>query len=530
MSIHGAADRIESERTDRRHGSFRKELVSRLSATSRGWVRYVVVGVIALLLIAVAVFVLIPPGCGSVWSAWKSTSTGECLGVVYDTDTLDPALHTVAQRIFDENDAVGAGQGHYVKMALLTPLSVSKNSASAMSLDQVRASLEGAFTAQYRANHLVDFGDPGAVRIQMVLVNQGSRQDYSADLVEEVLDLAEKDHPLVAVVGLGSSFVGTEETARALAAAKIPMVTAVASAVRLNMGAIKGLRSVSPSNEDYAEALRQLLDQHQSTLPLNSAIIVADQNDDDPYVKNLEEVYSKALAKYVRPSRLTFHGGTVGQPATSDVFDPVVTNLCSVVAGSRSAPPLNTVLFAGRLADFRPFADVLAKRICKESPLAVLVGATGFAGATEYVNRLDDGKITVIYASSADAPAWSDGRADPPEGFKAFLDQFHGRGFADASLLDGYAIMYHDAMASAARATKLAAQGKETPTPADVDVQFGNLTHAYAVRAASGTLSFAERADGRASGKPVVYRQLGTNTPFKLPDQLRPYCAPANAC
>ena len=65
--------------------------------------------------------------------------------------------------------------------------------------------------------------------------------------------------------------------------------------------------------------------------------------------------------------------------------------------------------------------------------------------------------------------------------------------------------------------------GWGVPGPADVEVQFGNLTRAYTVRGASGTLTFGVRADGRASGKLVVYRQLGTSTPIRLPDGLPPH-------
>ena len=101
------------------------------------------------------------------------------------------------------------------------------------------------------------------------------------------------------------------------------------------------------------------------------------------------------------------------------------------------------------MADFRVFAQVLAGRTCRQTPLAVLVGATGFSAAQQYVDVLDQGNVTVIFSSSANAPEWIRGSADTPEGFAAFLTQFRARGFADASLNDGYAIMYHDAVASA---------------------------------------------------------------------------------
>jgi hypothetical protein len=466
-------------------------------------------------LVGVAAFVLVSRGCG-LFSGRSATSTGECVGVIDDEAAVPSSISKVVRRILDENAQVVGGPGPYVKVALLTPLSVSDNSASAMSLDQILFSLEGAYTALYRVNHGNEFGDPTAVKIDLALVNQGSRQDYSDGLRDDILGLSEPAHPLVAVVGMGSSFVGTDRMARELSAREIPMVTAVTSADSLNGRDIPGLHSVSPANTDYVLALKELLDQHQPTLPLTSAIVVGDVND-DPYVQSLNLVYAQTLAPYIKFSRLPFRGGTVGHPATPDVFDPVVTNLCNAV---NDPAKLNTVLFAGRVADFKAFAQVLADRTCKATPLAILVGATGFGAAQQYANILDQGNVTVIYSSSAAAPDWAAGRPGTPEGFPAFLNQFEQLGFPAGSLDDGYAIMYHDAVVTAARAIRLAAQGAEVPGPADVEVQFGNLTRAYTVRAASGTLAFGVRPDGRATGKLVVYRQLGTGTPIRLPAGL----------
>jgi hypothetical protein len=490
-------------------------LVPRSSLAIRSRLSYVLAGVIALVLIGVVGFVVTSRGCG-LFSGRMATGTGECVGVIDKSDELDPSVSATAGRILDEDAQVTARPGPYVKVALLTPLSVSANTASAMSLDQVHYSLEGAYTALFRINHGDDFGDPAAVRIDLVLVNEGSEQDYSDQLRDAILALSEPNHPLVAVVGMGSSFVGTEQMARALSARGIPMVTAVASADSLDARQIPGLHSVSPANTDYVLALKELLDQHRPTLPLTSAIVVGDVND-DPYVQTLNQVYSQTLADYVKFSRLPFRGGTVGHPATPDVFDPVVTNLCNAVNDSDR---LNTVLFAGRVADFRAFADVLAIRTCRSTPLAILVGATGFGAAQQYVSLLDQANVTVIYASSADSPTWLGGGPGTPEGFAAFAQQFQQLGFPVAALDDGYAIMYHDALASAARAVRLAAQGTQVPGPADLEVQFGNVIRAYTVRGASGTLSFGVRPDGRASGKLVVYRQLGTGTPIRLPAGL----------
>jgi hypothetical protein len=43
-------------------------------------------------------------------------------------------------------------------------------------------------------------------------------EDHSDRLRDAILGLSDPNHPLVAVVGMGSSFVGTEQMARALSA------------------------------------------------------------------------------------------------------------------------------------------------------------------------------------------------------------------------------------------------------------------------------------------------------------------------
>jgi hypothetical protein len=239
------------------------------------------------------------------------------------------------------------------------------------------------------------------------------------------------------------------------------------------------------------------------------------------YTKTLKEALATVLRGYVKFPALSFQGGATGGSVVSDVFAPVVTNICNAVM-DRSTP-LDTVFFAGRAADFQVFARVLEGRTCRKTPLAVLVCTTGFHAAQEYSDVLDRGNVTVISSSSADDPAWVKGMNDTPEGFSKFLSAYRDRGFADASLIDGYAIMYHDALATAAQATRLATLGSTIPQPAEVDVQFGNLTGAYTVRAASGTFSFADRPDGRARGKVVVYRQVGLSTPYRLPAGAAPY-------
>ena len=477
---------------------------------------------VAVLLILVAGYVwpFWPATCGGRFSGMTATDdTGECVGVVSAARHVDGSLDELVRRFDEANAAVADAGGSYVKVVLLTPLSVPEQGAPAIPLEQVRSSLEGAFTAMSRANRTADFGSPSAVRLQVLLANQGSRQEFSEAVVSGILDRDEEEHPVVAVVGLGSSFEGTLQTSRALSDRGIPTVTAIASADDFTARDVAAMRSVSPSNTEYVRALRGFLD---TQVVLSSGIVVADQND-DRYTRSLREAFVRELPGFVRFPDLPFNGGTVPSGADAGVFNPVVTNLCNAAVDPDPVNRLDTVLYAGRVADFRGFVDSLNARSCKRQPLAVLVGATGFDAVRAYEPLIEEANVTVLYATSADPIAWAATRPGTPAGFAPFVGQFGANGFDGGTLGDGYAIMYHDALASTATAVRLAAQGDRVPKARDVTTQFGNVTLAYAVRGASGTLSFPPSTDGRAVGKLIPLRQVGRSTPIRLPDDRCTY-------
>jgi hypothetical protein len=484
------------------------------SFVRRHRIRITVAAAAAVVLVAVLAVLYSPylsHGCGGMFSGMAKTATEECVGVIDDDTLLDPALRGLFQQIQQEDRAVAGSGEPYVKVVLLTPLSTATRKQSGMSMDQIRHSVQGSFTALWRINHERQFGDPTAAKVQLVLANSGSRQEYNKRVIDDVLAVSAPDHPLVAVVGLGSSLPGAAQSATALGG-HVPVMSAVASADSFNATSIPGLRSVSPSTSDYVTALHKLIEQPK--VGLSKAILVADVNN-DPYVQSLAAAFQRQMRDIIggRPAQ-SYHGGTVDTAnATPQVFQPVTANICTSGA--------DTILYAGRVADFEAFTDSLASRACA-GDLAVLVGATGFQSAERYVDRLDNAHVTVLYTSSSDAAAWTAGRAGTPNGFAKFSEQFKARGYPATDLADGYAIAYHDALAAVAMATRLAAVG-HTPAPADVRSQIDNLNLSAAVDAGSGTLTFSIGTDGRAIGKAVPYRQIGKATKFRLPDNLPPY-------
>lgn len=195
---------------------------------------------------------------------WLNDKTdGECIGITDGSYLLnDPnnatngsdrnvieGINDIEKRIETENNTV-AGTDRYVKVVLLMPLTVSQARPSVISLREILYSLEGSYTALYRANNSHDFGDPSAVKIQLLLANQGSRQDAAPDFIDGVLKVSQPSHPVVAVIGLDSSVTKTKTAAEYLAQQGIPMVSAAASVNSLTN--LHSFWSVSPSNMEYA--------------------------------------------------------------------------------------------------------------------------------------------------------------------------------------------------------------------------------------------------------------------------------------
>ncbi|PZS21758.1 MAG: hypothetical protein DLM61_27465 [Pseudonocardiales bacterium] len=392
--------------------------------------------------------------------------------------------------------------GRYVTIVLLMPLTVSEARPSTISLSQILHSLEGSYTALYRANHSHAFGDPSLVKIQLLLANQGSRQDADPNFIDGILRVSQPDHPVVAVIGLGSSVNNTKITADHLAKQGIPMVSAVASADDLTM--LPLLWSVSPSTSDYTQALKLFLDRQNT---LKSGVIVYDRNP-DVYTQSLVLAYRAQLGRYIKFPDQLFRGNTMESQTAPDVFYPVVTNLCNAAKDPNT--PLDVVFYAGRGADFGAFTEALKARACVQQPLVVLVGENRFTTTKDYKDLLKGGNFAVFYATSSDTSGWGKNSVDAPPGYAAFLAAYHDRGFLDdGDLADGYAIAHHDALATAAQAIRLVVQNGQThvPNPQDVVNEFGHLDMVHAVPAASGTLRFRPMG-GRADGQLITIQQL----------------------
>lgn len=435
--------------------------------------------------------------CGGVGSDVRMIDD-ECVGVTDGSFVFQDQFAAVEENIKAENEWAAAqaeSEGlPLVRIAMLTTMTTTADSA--MSADKIQSALEGAYVALHRANRTPELGDRNRY-VQLYLANEGAHQthwEYTVGLIE---DMKDDDVPLVAVIGQGVSSDRTVAAAERLSAAGIPMVTGVTTADGIDHDHIDGLIRAAPSNTDFAVALRRHLDARGD---IHSAMLVYDSTAEDRYTTTLRSAYEAELGDYIAGSHQPFPGRSIdtGGP---EVFDPITRNIC--------AAETEAVLFAGREPDLSVFLEALSVRACVDRPLTVLFGVTGtdMQQDQELGERILTAKLDVRYAAGSD-PGWGTGATEAPADFEAFHSHYNRLVSTDpAGLSDGYAVTYHDALATAIGAVRITNPWEvEAPAPEDVREHLLLLNSEQVVRGATGTLSFASNRGGNPGGKwvPVV--------------------------
>ncbi|NYH52884.1 hypothetical protein HNR06_002473 [Nocardiopsis arvandica] len=479
----------------------------------RRWWRLLVPALVLLLVVPVALYWDVFT-CGGPTSGVRLVD-GQCVGVTDGSYLYHEQYTEVQNNIEEENDRVAKeADGHVVRIALLGTLTFGDVSP----MDPVRMvrSLEGAYTAQMRANHSPHFGDesPG---IQLYLANMGGQQGQWEPVVSDLVSMAEdEENPLVAVIGMGVSIDSTRNVAARLNTHGIPMVSSAVTADGLAQPETPGLVRAAPSNTEYVRALRTYLDDLEEPV---RATLVYDANEPDLFVDSLREAYENQLGVYIAGPPQKYMGTTVGDPPKSGLFDTVVRNVC--------VTETDTVFFAGRAPDLKEFIASLAHRSCTGQPFRVLFSAIGLTAMDdeEVKGYLEDGDITLVYASATD-PRWStrDPSADKPPHYMSFVNAFHEYVGNDdpTALNNGYALINHDAFAVAASAVRLTntmdLEGAP-PTLEEVSFQLMLLNSAHRVRAGGGVLSYSEEHGGEAVGRyvPVVELPVEGDLPRPRP-------------
>ncbi|MEW2114682.1 bifunctional serine/threonine-protein kinase/ABC transporter substrate-binding protein [Streptomyces sp. NPDC005474] len=447
------------------------------------------------------------------------TRTGsECVGVadpLVAAGAFGPELRAIVGKIAQENRRVaeeGAKdpQKRFVRVALVMPYSA--NDRSPLSWKAIRESLAGAYTAQCRANacpglkSVNSTGLPGRIPgVQLLLANEGSKQQHWKAVTDRLAGMTTGSHPVIAAAGLGVSLPETQRLADRLSALKIPAVGGPLTATSLES---PYLFKTSPSNLEHISEVRK----HLGSRPAGQVGFLVYDTNDDLYVKTLRAAFDQEF-KTAIDRRRTGYAGSTRDHVVPNLFGQSVQNICHDGA--------DLVFYAGRDNDFPEFIKALADRgLCSRAgglrPITVVTcwsGRSAFSGKPGRVKELTRDKITVVDVSVLSPENWKSGGSNPP-GFASFRTSFTDLGQTEKDLGDGYAIMNHDAVLTAAWAAKSFANETHgaVPGPQDVYNQMINLNGGNWVAAASGNLEFYDPQyppHGWATGAQLTISEFG---------------------
>ncbi|WP_333768078.1 ABC transporter substrate-binding protein [Streptomyces sp. IBSBF 2435] len=435
--------------------------------------------------------------CGGSGSGLSRIS-GECVGVTdgsggyYFSSDLKP----VEKLIATANETALKSGKPVVTVALLEPITV--NGTSALTATEIRNAIEGAYTAQVRANTTRVAGDETPL-IRLVLANEGGHEDQWPQVAAQLESMIDSPQPLVAVGGLGVSTTETLRGAQELSSHHIPTVGAINTADQLNSQSIPGFIRVAASNQQAVTALKSYLGGLQDT---KSAIMVFDSNSDmhsspDLFTASLRSDLQATFTKLLEFAPQGFVGLSGKNSANPDLFSSITTNICAVKP--------SVVLYAGRSVDLSGFLASLERRVCADTPITVATVGTNLNAFIAQADTLRSSKITLIYSTQTASPDWLANSPDTPTHFADFAAEFNSHHFPKADLTDGGTIAAHDSILTAARAIRLATQNGSTPKASDVFSQVLNLNNQFIVPGAGGDLSFSYHpgANGSESSDPI---------------------------
>ena len=278
---------------------------------------------------------------------------------------------------------------------------VPMTGAGEIERQQTLREVQGAYLAQYRANHRSNDQVPA---IRLVLANPGRDSAHWRPVAEELVAMTTAEaYPLRAVTGFNISVRSSEDTIGFLTREHgIPVVAGPLTADDLanspeEPDKFPGLAKVVPGNSAQASALGHY---HQDIDP-SRTLLIEDLREGDNYNETLSKVFREVTRDAPhRPE--TFRSRGVNEVGTlPNEFARLVSGIC----GS----PAEVVYFAGRPTQLRVFVNALGNRHCTDRSYTVVTGS----GASTLVTDPDldwsalENRVTVRYSALAHPDAWT---------------------------------------------------------------------------------------------------------------------------
>ncbi|KOG91824.1 type 1 periplasmic-binding domain-containing protein [Streptomyces varsoviensis] len=446
------------------------------------------------------------PSCGA--GVEERGPKKECTGVTDGTVVFAPPLKQVSERIKAENDAV-AGKTP-VTIALMVPM-ISSNPAEQRELVE---QVQGAYLAQYRANHRSNNQRPP---VRLLLANPGHNYEFWRPVADRLVAAAASEtENLRAVTGINISLDATSAALSYLTNTKgIPVVPGPLTGndfanTAERPHAYRGLARVVPTNTDQAAALES----YSTGAKKDETMVVEDIREGDNYLATLRQAFER-LARGAKNAPETFRSPQDfnDEGNLSNDFHQMVPDIC--------ASDATTVYFAGRPVQLRQFLVELGKRTCDKhytvvsgSHAATLTVDAEFADEWSSLTR--GAGITVRYAGLAHPDAWSEGSPgttrEAREAFKEFSDlaaEFapgSSHPIGPVSLTDSRTMVTYDSVITAVAGIRNTTVGAiRMPTLAEVAGGWLRLHGTHTVHGASGSICLDRYGNPYNKAIPIVH-------------------------
>ncbi|MFF6997978.1 hypothetical protein ACFY93_23870 [Streptomyces sp. NPDC008313] len=432
----------------------------------------------------------------------RPEGSGECVGVsatAYDFGR--PRLAQAVAAIDRENRSLKAGS--YVSVALFEPFTTTDTD----NMNDVLHELQGAYLAQYRANHDSNDQTP---KIRLVLANPGAAGDHWEHTVDQLERMTKGADRLRAVTGIGTSTENNKKAVEALTGRGVPVIGTSITADDLANGQggkdpYPGLARVSPTNTDEARALTSF-----AKVTAGRALLVYD-DPGDPYTRTLKASFDKLLkgspyeAQPFTPPDDRSQEGT-----TANKFRQITHLVCD------TADDTDTILFAGRHTQLRQFINALGARGCQKRKFTVLTGdeASYLTGDKALDRDALRHNLSVRYTSLAHPDAWkkdpakTGGSAADAEDLEGILRRSGHEPVGPVGPLaldDGQLIIAYDAMRLAVQGIREATpDGRTVPPLADVGTQWTLVKGSQRVNGAGGWICLDVHGNPYDKAVPVV--------------------------
>lgn len=443
----------------------------------------------------------------------RSGQFNECVGVTDGAATFAPelGLQAVLGRIKQENDAVVGSGAPFVSIGYVVPLPRDDTSGWLTSL---RHELQGAYLAQWRANHRDGLGDIPLNRLLVVNVGEQARQQGAVipGVLQRVADPAEH---LVAVAGLSESLDATKQAIQSLSNTGIPMITSRLTADDLSATPgqpVRGLFQIAPTTSAQTAVAAGVLK------PV-ATLLIQDINQGDAYTNALAEQFrtvftSPPTGKLLEPERYDS-----ALPGVDNAFVQMMSNICIKQPAA--------IYYAGRGASLPGFLAALAGRPCQQLKIDLFTASNAVNLTTTLRQQLAAGNqdgiaanlranITLQYTGLAHPRVWSDQQRFLPASTRIFQQDCatcFTRVFPQEQLDDGSAIISYDALLVATRAIRSGISQQSNAlfdptalTPGAMLQQLYRINQAAPVNGASGPTAFDEH--GKPIDKPIPILQL----------------------